>query len=182
MPSSAWWLQMVWCHIGTRPSATIMLTGLWLWNHIFMCHVTQHTYCVTSRKQLVGKPSLSFFSSGSPSPVINLSAVLEGRWCEASIKSALSQQFDCRGPETIHYIMSNIQESGSVIPWLRNIARPQNDQMTEIYETKITSICFCSFIWPIMTSWYGNAFRIPGSLWGEIHRSTMNHHPKGPVI
>ena len=34
---SSWWLQMPWCQIGTRPSATTMLTQLCLYRHLNHC-------------------------------------------------------------------------------------------------------------------------------------------------
>ena len=50
-PTSAWWLLMSWCQIGTRTSATTMM--IWWWLHHHLNHISQHVHLITVMKQLI---------------------------------------------------------------------------------------------------------------------------------
>ena len=67
---SSWWLQMTWWHIGTRPSVTTILNGLfyssvmWIIIHNMVvilhhsCHVTDIKQTMFQRSQEVSNPSI----------------------------------------------------------------------------------------------------------------------------
>ena len=48
-PMLSWWLQMPWCQIGTRSSATTVLTQLWL--QYPMNHIMQYFHCIAAIQQ-----------------------------------------------------------------------------------------------------------------------------------
>ena len=83
----SWWLQVLWCLIGTTPSGTSMLTLLSMFDIILQIyHIRQHTYPDTVIKQTVpergwkvGKPF------GNHLMITYISCIPCVNWCEDGI-------------------------------------------------------------------------------------------------
>ena len=96
-------LQMPRCQIGARPSATTMLTGLWLYSHL--SNIVWHKFQATAIKQEIVRrmrevcnPLVYLLLAGSPSHIHNAPwysthlAVRKGRYREHSHVIRLANQ------------------------------------------------------------------------------------------